>query len=270
MSKDGPDGTEGDPPEEMPEGSPGAADAPEEESGEGAGARPASEGQGQEPPVGRAAFEPKLLVEGVLFSAGHALQVSDIEQATGLARPDVLRALRRLSSEYRRRATAIEVAKVGARWTMQLKVEATPQARSVAPPEVPAELLKTLALIAFHQPVRQSDLMEMVGPRVYDQVKQLVALGMVYAAPKGSTKVLTTTQKFLEYFGIASARRDHIKRFLAEKVGVKLPEPQPEQEAGDAEGAPPAAAPPAEGAPAEAPAQAPEEAAAPKGAEPQG
>ena len=205
---------------------------------------------GQEAALPKGAFEPKLLVEGVLFSAGHAMQAVEIEQATGLARKDVLRALRRLSMEYRRRNTTIEVAKVGGRWTMQLKEEVTPQARAVAPPEVPGRLLKTLALIAYHQPVRQSELMEMVGPRVYEQVKELADMGLVIAAPKGSTKMLTTTQRFLEYFGIANARRDYIKRFLADRVGIKLPEPQP-AEAGAADGTA-AAAPPASGdAPAE-------------------
>jgi hypothetical protein len=114
---------------------------------------------------------------------------------------------------------------------------------------VPGRLLKTLALIAYHQPVRQSELMEMVGPRVYDQVKELADMGLVIAAAKGSTKVLTTTQRFLEYFGIANARRDYIKRFLADRVGIKLPEPQPAEAAGDGTAA---AAPPTSGdAPAE-------------------
>jgi len=213
---------------------------------------------GQEAALPKGAFDPKLLVEGVLFSAGHALQVVEIEQATGLARKDVLRALRRLASEYRRRNTTIEVAKVGGRWTMQLKEEVTPQARSVAPPEVPGRLLKTLALIAYHQPVRQSELMEMVGPKVYEQVKELADMGLVIAAPKGSTKMLTTTQRFLEYFGIANARRDYIKRFLADRVGIKLPEPQPAEAAADGTAAD-AATPPASG-------DAPAECAAPEGA----
>jgi len=250
----------------------------EEEAEQGEGGEAPADASGQEAPLPKGAYEPKLLVEGVLFSAGHAMQVVEIEQATGLARRDVLHALRRLASEYGRRNTTIEVAKVGGRWTMQLKEEVTPQARSVAPPEVPGRLLKTLALIAYHQPVRQSELMEMVGPRVYEQVKELADMGLIIAAPKGSTKVLTTTQRFLEYFGIANARRDYIKRFLADRVGIKLPEPQPaeaaagtEVPAATAEGVPAEGAPaggvPAEGAPEAKPAEEskPPEAGGPEG-----
>jgi segregation and condensation protein B len=209
----------------------------------------------------RPTSDPKLLVEGMLFSAGHAMQVIELEQATGLERREVLRQLRKLASEYRRRNTAMEVAKVGSKWTMQLKVELTPQARSVAPPEIPPRLLKTLALIAYHQPMRQSDLQEMVGPKVYDQVRELVELGLVVAVPKASTKSLTTTQRFLEYFGIPSTRRDRIKRYLAERMGITLPEPGPAEEGaeaapeGEAAERAPGAAPTGEVAPAPAPAE---------------
>ena len=167
----------------------------------------------------------RLLVEGLLFSTGKPLRVVDIEEATSLDRRRVLSTLRRLASDYRRRNTALEVVKVGSRWTMQVRSEFTQHARAVAAPEVSPRLLRTLALIAYHQPVLQSELQEMLGPKVYDHVRELVGLGLVNAARKGSTKQLTTTQRFPEYFGIASAKRDDIKRFLAERVGIAPPEP---------------------------------------------
>jgi segregation and condensation protein B len=186
--------------------------------------------------------DPRLVVEGMLFSAGKPLRIVDIEEATTLPRREVLSALRRLASDYRRRNTALEVVKVGSKWTIQVRTEFTPHARRVAAPEIQPRLLKTLALIAYHQPMLQSDLQEMVGPKVYDQVRELVGLGLVSAAHKGSTKELTTTQRFPEYFGIASARRDQIKRFLAERVGIAPPEPlAAPEEAPEAEATAPAA-----------------------------
>ena len=224
-------------PDEEPEQ--GTEEEPAEDADEGGDEDGGKDAVPSEP---KPTSDPKLLVEGMLFSAGHAMQVVELEQATGLERREVLRQLRKLASEYKRRNTSMEVAKVGSKWTMQLKVELTPQARSVAPPEIPPRLLKTLALIAYHQPMRQSDLMEMVGPKVYDQVRELVELGLVVAVPKASTKSLTTTQRFLEYFGIPSTRRDRIKRYLAERMGITLPEPTEAEaaEGAGAEGAPPA------------------------------
>jgi segregation and condensation protein B len=164
----------------------------------------------------------RLIVEGMLFSATKPLRIVDIEEATNLPRNAVRSALRRLSSDYRRRNTALEVTKVGGRWTMQVRSTFTPHARTVAAPEVDTKLLKTLALIAYHQPVLQSDLQEMLGPKVYEHVRSLVGLGLITAARRGATKQLTTTHKFPEYFGITSAKREDIKRFLAERVGIEL------------------------------------------------
>ena len=181
-------------------------------------------------------LDDRLLVEGLLFSSGKPMRIVDIEEATTLSRGAVRSSLRRLASDYRRRRTALEVVKVGDRWTMQVNTEYTKPVRAVATAEVPSNLLRTLALIAYHQPVRQSDLQEMLGPRVYDHVRELVGLGLVTAAHKGSTKELTTTRKFPEYFGIASAKKEDIKRFLAERVGIKPPEPAPVEDGPSPEG----------------------------------
>ena len=66
----------------------------------------------------------------------------------------------------------------------------------------------------------------MLGPKVYDHVRELAGLGLVNAVHKGSTKQLSTTQKFPEYFGITSAKKEDIKKFLAERAGIALPEPR--------------------------------------------
>ena len=172
-------------------------------------------------------LDSRLIVEGVLFSADRPLRIIEIEEATGFERGHVRKAVRRLASDYRRRNTSLEVVKAGNRWTMQVRSEYTPSARSVAAPEIDPKYLRTLALIAYHQPVLQSDLQEMIGPKVYDHVRELKALGLINAKPKGATKELTTTQKFPEYFGIESAKREDIKKFMADRVGIELEPPAP-------------------------------------------
>ncbi len=177
---------------------------------------------------GASDLDRRLVVEGMLFSSVEPLRMVDIEEATNLDRKIVRSALKRLASDYRRRNTALEVVKVGSRWTMQVRSEYTPAVRTVAAPEVNPRVLRTLALIAYHQPILQSDLQEMIGPKVYDHVRELEAQGLVKSTRKGATKELTTTQKFPEYFGIGSAKKEDIKRFLAERVGIE-PEPLPER-----------------------------------------
>lgn len=61
--------------------------------------------------------------------------------------------------------------------------------------------LKTLAMIAYKQPIYQARLADLRGGRVYDHVRQLAALGFVESRPFGKTRVLRTSRKFAGYFG---------------------------------------------------------------------
>jgi segregation and condensation protein B len=204
------------------------------------------------------------IVEAALFSAGKPLLVDEVAESTGLSKEEVRAACKALEKEYETKPSAFEVGKAGDKWAMQLKAQWAPAAAKLAPMEVPAKTLKTLALIAFHQPILQSELKRMVGERVYDHMGELHGRGLVVAREHGQTKIITTSDRFPEYFGIPETEPERIRTFLAEKLGIKVGPKQdkvtpPELAEADA---PPAAAPP-EGvpgvpAPEEAPAPTPE------------
>jgi segregation and condensation protein B len=161
------------------------------------------------------------LVESVLFSASDPVSVREITEATGLSKKKVLDAIDRLIQIYnvdRKHQTSIEVIKAGDKFTMQVKKKFFDQSVMVAKPEIQSHHLKTLALIAFHQPVKQSNLRRMIGPKIYDHVDELVSLKLIHSEPCGSTEMLTTTKLFPEYFGIDSTRPDDIREYLAKKV----------------------------------------------------
>jgi segregation and condensation protein B len=166
--------------------------------------------------------KPENVVEATLFSAGRPLSVEEIVGSTGLAQGPIRRGLKRLEKRYRSKDTCIEVAKVGARYTMQLKTGYGESAIKVAPCEIPRKFIKTLALIAYHQPIKQSELKSMIGDKVYEHVRELVSLGMVHAKRYGPTKILITSKRFPEYFGIGTTTREGIKKWIAEKVGIKV------------------------------------------------
>ena len=161
------------------------------------------------------------IVESVLFSAGKPLGVEEIQQATGLTPKHILEAIEHLEQSYnidRKAETSIEVVKAGTKFAMQVKKNYADQSIMVARPEITSDLLKTLALIAFHQPVKQSNLRHMIGERIYGDVDRLVGLHLVHSAQHGATEMLTTTRLFPEYFGIDSTKPDEIREFLAKKV----------------------------------------------------
>ena len=169
-------------------------------------------------------MNPRAIVEAALFSAGKALTPEDLARTTRLE-PDVIREhLRALSKEYTKRESAIEVAQIGTKWTMQIRSDYSERARAFAPPEIDRDLLKTAALIAYHQPLLQSDLFDMIGSKVYEHTKGLEDLGLINRKPSGRSLALTTTRYFAEFFGLKSTDREGIRRLMAEKAGVPYKE----------------------------------------------
>lgn len=191
-------------------------------------------------------------VEAVLFASGKPLAVKEIAAALGLDdyRP-VQRAVRTLEQTYGNRQSALEVRRVGDRYALQLQEKYVPTVHSVTPVEMTPRTLRALTLIAYHQPVLQSNLVRMIGDVAYEEVQRLRGIGLVHTEPKGSTLELTTTRRFAEYFGISSTRPEEIRRFLEQKLGVAPAMPAPEGAGPVEAGSPPPSIPevPAESLP---------------------
>jgi len=161
------------------------------------------------------------LVESLLFSSGKPLSIEEIQETTGLPPKKVNEAIEHLMQSYnidRKNDTSLEIVKAGNKFIMQVKKTFTDKSMMVAKPEIKTDLLKTLALIAFHQPVKQSNLRHMIGERIYADVDQLVSLHLIHSEPHGATEMLTTTRLFPEYFGIDSTKPKEIREFLSKKV----------------------------------------------------
>ncbi len=161
------------------------------------------------------------VVEAALFSAGRPLKVSEIAQATGIGVDTIRKAVKKLIKDYAHKDTAIEIAKVSGKYVMQLKDEFAHPAEMLAKTDIPKHYLKTASLIAYHQPIKQSDLVEMIGAKGYEHVRELQGLGVIKAKRYGATKILTTTKKFSETFGIDARKPEEIKKWLADRIGAK-------------------------------------------------
>ncbi len=168
--------------------------------------------------------EERGLVEAALFSAGKPIDAEEISNSTQLPVDKVGALLKSLRKAYETMGSALEVVQIGKKWVFQIREDYAEKARYFAPPELPPDVVKTAALIAYHQPIRQSDLNDMIGEKVYAHVKILKSLGLVTATPQGRSLSLNTSRHFPEFFGIkATARRD-IKRLMAERAGLKTKE----------------------------------------------
>jgi segregation and condensation protein B len=162
------------------------------------------------------------LIEAALFSAGRPLSIRELQELTGMDKNEVTSSLRSLVQSYRKRETSLEISRVGRKYTMKLREQYAKPVRSLATPDIPRKLWKTLALIAYHEPVKQSELQTMLGSRIYDHVRELKELTMITMKADGNTRIISTTHLFPEYFGIDSGDKSKIKMYLAKRVGLIL------------------------------------------------
>jgi len=161
------------------------------------------------------------VLEAALFSATEPVTVTDLKEASGLDARTVRAALNKLMDEYNGSDRALEIAKMGPRYAMQVKKAYTQQAAMLSEMKIPREVLKTVSLIAYYQPVLQSKLNDLVGPKIYDHVRKLEALGMVRTKPRKNSVEITTTKKFIETFGIDARSRQGVKAWFEEELSKK-------------------------------------------------
>jgi len=158
------------------------------------------------------------VVEAELFSATKPLTVTELQTASRLDARTIRSALGKLMDEYNGSERALEIAKMGPRYAMQVKKEYSEPAARLADLKVPKDVLKSMSLIAYYQPVLQSKMYDLVGNKIYEHVKVLSDLGMVKVKPKKKSIELTTTKKFIETFGIDARSRQEVKRWLEDEL----------------------------------------------------
>lgn len=168
-------------------------------------------------------IQARAAIEAALFASGRSLDAEELSRVSGLSAERSLELAEELASEYAGRSSGIEIKRMGEGFSMQVRFALAGRVLSLAPKEIEAPLIRTLAIIAYKQPIRQSQLVEMRGNKSYEHVRELEKRGLIKAERQGHTKLLTTTQGFADYFGISSANPQAIRRAILRdrrQVGV--------------------------------------------------
>ncbi|MBD3261155.1 MAG: SMC-Scp complex subunit ScpB [Candidatus Altiarchaeales archaeon] len=153
-------------------------------------------------------LEEKSYVEAALFVSSDPVKASQIAKTLGLGKKEVEKYLTQLKQEYQGRDSAIEVVNTGVAWVMKPKKIYEEKIVPLIPEtDLKKPMLKTLALIAYEQPIKQSYVVKIRGTRAYQYIPKLVELGLVEARKKGNTKILSTTPKFKQYFRLKEGQK---------------------------------------------------------------
>tara|TARA_B100001996_G_scaffold375440_1_gene355382 strand:- start:565 stop:1185 length:621 start_codon:yes stop_codon:yes gene_type:complete len=143
-----------------------------------------------------------IVLEAIMFTSGRSMSTDELSITVGKTNAEVKIALSELQARIRRRKdSALQLTEVSDRWIFEVRPSLSPYLPESFRPDTPQRLLPAAALIAYHQPMAQSQLVEMLGQRAYEHVKELANLGLIDRRRDGLTRRLTTTRRFAEYFG---------------------------------------------------------------------
>lgn len=154
------------------------------------------------------------VVEAALFTSSGPLSMEELMDRTNLSAERIENVLKDLERVYDMIDSAMRIGKVGGGYSIMLREEYVAYTERYVGAELTKGMMKTLATIAYNQPITQSELNRNIGSRVYEDVPALAEMGLIHAKKIGQTKELTTTRRFLEYFGIDSSTKDGIRKWI--------------------------------------------------------
>ena len=161
----------------------------------------------------------ETLLEATLFSAGRSLSVQELSENLGYEDDEILESINNLQSTIkRRRGGGLQIVEIGGKWAMEVKPGIADHLPKETKSELPPKLLKAAALIAYHQPMPQSRLVELLGQRAYDHIRELAQAGLIGRRRDGNTRRLTTTRRFSEMFGCPHTDRKKVRAWFREMV----------------------------------------------------
>ena len=180
------------------------------------------------------------MLEAALYVAGRPLDINTLGYVIKTrSKKKVQHLARMLIEKYGQLETPLEVLELDdQRFVLQLKAEYSPRVRKLAVrPLLTDGPLRTLAYIAYRQPVTQKQVVDARGAHAYGHVRQLFDSGLVDRESSGRNKILRVTEFFADYFGLSHNPRimkRQLKRTFSDVMNVPPPnlegEPETEEE----------------------------------------
>ncbi|WP_220680992.1 SMC-Scp complex subunit ScpB [Methanofollis formosanus] len=144
------------------------------------------------------------MLEAILFVADAPVEYGDVAKMLGVRREEVSALASELQKQCEGRAAPLEVLDSGETVYMVLKEEYSEFVYPLMRPEISRAVLRTLSVIAYRQPILQSDLVEVRGSGAYAHVEELLERGLVARQRSGRSYELQTTPEFSRYFKTAA------------------------------------------------------------------
>ena len=144
----------------------------------------------------------RKLLEALLFASDGVLHKDKIKRHLSLNDEQLSSLVGELSSFYESGGSGFKVSFSGDFVSLAVHDELIPSVKNFMESEFSSAVIKTLAMIAFKSPVRQSEIIKSRGNKAYAHISELVGRGLLAAEESANTRVLRLTPKFFQYFNI--------------------------------------------------------------------
>ncbi|MDP2666102.1 MAG: SMC-Scp complex subunit ScpB [Candidatus Diapherotrites archaeon] len=157
------------------------------------------------------------LIEAALFMSAKGLNVEELSKVTGRPILETRGLIPGIIEGFNAQDTALEIVEDTGGYRMKVRAPFDEKVTHLAGgSELNPGEMKTLAFIAYKQPLLQSKLVQVRSNTAYEHLQVLVEKGFVSREPKGRSYVLRTTKKFSEYFGTHALKVTPMKSLQTE------------------------------------------------------
>ncbi len=155
----------------------------------------------------------KKQIEAVLFTLGRFLTIEEIANILNIDSQEIIKdAIQELKKDYQEKDSSLEIIQEENKFRMHIKSEYLHLVKDLMPEtELDKPSLLTLSVIAYKQPIFQSEVVKIRGNSTYDHVKTLTEFGFITSEKSGVSRIIKLTPKFYEYF---DTNKDSIKTQL--------------------------------------------------------
>lgn len=185
-------------------------------------------------------IELKNQIEALLFASGRKMTVEELKLHLNISSSKAIQeAAQLLQKEHEERQSPVMVVQEGDSWKLTTREKYLSIVRKINPnTELTKTMMETLAVIAWKQPITQSEVIAIRTNKAYEHIGELEKMGFLVKEKYGRTYMLKLTQKFFDYFDLrdAQAAREmfaHVKE--SEETQKKLEEARVQADAGASE-----------------------------------
>ena len=157
------------------------------------------------------------LIEAALFMTNDIISSYRLSRMFKVSPNIIQNVIEKIKEDYSDPNHGIYVFETSEGYQMKVKPDYVSKVRGLTPyKDLSRGLLKVLALIAYQQPITQSQVVKVIGNRAYNYIKKLEQKGLIKTQKHGRSKALIATKEFANYFGLETT--EDFKKFFQEMV----------------------------------------------------